>query len=893
MNNGASSRRHRTGSALAGIVFTLSSLTGHTQTVAGASVAGSAPGRGEVVKLDTMQVTGTALRSQEEVENRRVSLNVVDTLTMDELGNLADENLADALIRLPGISTMQTLYGEQEASYVSVRGIPADLSFTSFDGMTMFSTANDGDGLRRVDLNLIPTQISRTTRVYKSFTADLDAGAIGGVTNIEPYSALKDRRTANIRLQLTAETSEGKYVSAFNSRGGHYKNRPVSGALSALYVNRFGRDGRFGVVLSGVYRQRDYSYTKTNPNGRAFYTATGATAAADLSNWDGKQPFPTIYRPMDYTKYSESRGGSAKFEYRISDSWSVSLLGFDYKKIEDQNLNQFYLETFSALTRPSDNVGRFKIGRDRSIYSYDLFEQETRGLIFKAEGKLAADSSLEVRAGRYQNEFYDRDETATFLYSPTASFITFDYRNLFPQVTIENVDPMVTVSNYRLSSAPVNVVESSVDSKQARIDYKKNYFADSTGFGFTTGADWRETESRRDGTTTNYTNNSAALTGIGFVPDFRSVNYAYPVVWVDYTKFQQTVLPTLAINQTTTNNDSWSSDYFYKEQLFAAYVSAKYGWEKTKLIAGVRYDKVDYHARSPLAAAGGTYNGTFTSSGGTWENVLPSAILTHHFTPRFRAKAAVSQSLGRPQFGEIAQAVVRNDQNLTITRGNPNLKPRRADNYDLSLEYFFNNDGMASVSGFAKNIKDDIYTQTVDEVIDGVTFAATEPFNSSNSKIRGVEVAVTHNAIPGLPAFLEKRLGVALNYTKLWGELNYLSGITYVHLKSLQYQPDFMANATVFCTLPRKKGEIRLSYNWKGKSPISLGLYPWTTYWLRGSERLDLGVRYSITKNLIVKLQANNLTNEGVRQGYLAPYPMNRYEMNQDRTFALDFIYKF
>src|SRR5262249_11241180 len=155
-------------------------------------------------------------------------------------------------------------------------------------------------------------------------------------------------------------------------------------------------------------------------------------------------------------------------------------------------------------------------------------------------------------------------------------------------------------------SAPVNVVDSNVDSKEARIDYKKNYSADGNGFGFTTGADWRETSAHRDGTTINYTNNSAPLTGIGFVPDFRSANYAYPVVWVDYTKFQQTVLPTLAINQTTTNNDSASSDYFYKEELFAAYASAKYGWEKTKLIAGVRYDNVDYHARSPRANASGT-----------------------------------------------------------------------------------------------------------------------------------------------------------------------------------------------------------------------------------------------------------------------------------------------
>ncbi|MBP8256822.1 MAG: TonB-dependent receptor plug domain-containing protein, partial [Opitutaceae bacterium] len=540
----------------AGFLSTLMAMScGFAQV---ATPSANSPGRDNVVNMDALQVTGTALRSQEEVENRRETLNLADTLAMDELGNLADENLADALIRLPGISSMQTLYGEQEASYVSVRGIPADLSYTSFDGITMFSTANNGDGLRRVDLNLIPTQISRTTRVYKSFTADLDGGAIGGVTNIEPYSALKDRRTANIRLQLTGETGQGKYISDFYTRTGNYRNRPIGGALSGLYVNRFGRDGRFGVVLSGVYRQRDYSYTKTNPNGRVFYTSTGTTAAANLSNWDGLHPFSSIYRPMDYTKYSEMYGGSVKLEYRISDVWSASLLGFGYKKFEDQDLDQFYLETFTGLTRPSTDVGRFKVGRVRTIYSYDRFAQETRGLIFKLEGKIGYDSTLELRAGSYQNEFYDKDETVTFLYSPPASFITFDYSNrLFPRTTVENADALANVSSFRLSSAPINIIDSNVESKQVRVDYKKNYSANSAGFGYTAGADWRETEVSRDSTTTNFVNNSAPLTDIGFVPDFRSVYYPYPVVWVNYTKFAQTMLPNLAVNQTSSNNASW------------------------------------------------------------------------------------------------------------------------------------------------------------------------------------------------------------------------------------------------------------------------------------------------------------------------------------------------
>jgi TonB-dependent receptor len=259
------------GAVIAGTIFILIGLTAGFAQTARPDAAQPTPvaAADRVFTLDAVQVTGTALRSQEAVNNRRIALAVADTLTQDDIGALADENLADALIRIPGVSTMQTLYGEQEASYVSTRGISPDLNFVSFDGIAMFSTASDGDGLRRVDLNLIPTQISRTTWVYKSFSADLDAGAIGGVTNIEPYSALSGKETGHITTQLSQQTGTGKYVPGVNSRG-HYKDQPFGGGVKGLWVKRFGRDGRFGLVVSGMYRERNYDYTKRNPNGRVF-----------------------------------------------------------------------------------------------------------------------------------------------------------------------------------------------------------------------------------------------------------------------------------------------------------------------------------------------------------------------------------------------------------------------------------------------------------------------------------------------------------------------------------------------------------------------------------------------------------------------------------------------
>lgn len=837
-------------------------------------------------------VIGSADRAAEEVNNRRAALGVVDTLTQDDTGDLADETLADALIRVPGVSSMQTLYGEQEASYVSVRGISPDLNFTSFDGMAMFSAANDGDGLRRVDLNLIPTQISRTTQVFKTFTADLEAGAIGGVTNIVPRSALNGKDTFYVDAFAVLQTGHGKYVPGTNSRGS-YSDTPWGGGIKGLWARKFGPDNRFGVVLSGVYRQRAYDYTKRNPNGRVFYQANGTAGNANLSNWDGQHPLPTLIRPMDYTHFTRTFGGSAQFEYEPMPGLQLSLLGYGYKQLEDQTLNQFYVEQYSGLVRPTPETARLKIGRTRPSYSYDRFENETAGAIFKAVKEIGSDASLEARAGWNMNKFFDMDLTAIYAYSPPSSFINYDMSEISDRITIDNYDPLINAANYKMSSAADLFVDAKMTSTEGRIDFKKNYGRGAEGFGFAVGVDARSVKAVRDQREVIYTNNSSPMGDIGFVPDgFRPWMYDMPVLWIDYAKFEQHVKLNLAINQNSTNNAAWSGDYTYKERILAGYASLTYATEALRVIAGLRYDDVDFDALSPLAVDG-RYAGAFQRYEGGYHYLLPSALVTYDVTGRFRLKAGYSRTLGRPAFEQIARAETRDDDDLTISRGNPNLKPRRSDNFDIAAEYYFDGDSLIAVSGFWKNIKDDIYTMRgADEVIDGVTYEVTQPRNALASKMRGIEFQFVSSKLPGLPGFLQDKLGFSANVTRMWADMTYLSGTTEVKLDALQYQADWLVNASLFYRLPRK-GEVRLAYNWKSKSPISLGAYAWTTYWLEARGQLDAAVRYSLADNIILKLQANNILEEPIAQGYYdVPYPMRRYEMTRNRSFQLDFIFR-
>jgi iron complex outermembrane receptor protein len=331
--------------------------------------------REEASAVEAVVVTGTALQNQEAIAARRGSLTVVDALAQDDTGDLADQSLAEALSRVPSVSTMQVLYGEQESQYVAVRGITPDLNYVAVDGVGMISVANGGAGQRRVDLALIPSQAARRTEVYKTFTADQDAGAIGGVINIVPYSAF-DRGRDKFYIDAFVNYVTDNDVPGGNSRGG-YKDSPWSGGVKSLWTHRFGAEEKFGLVLSGTYQQRSYDDVKRNPNARTYYTATGASTTPDKADWNGFDPAPQAMVDYEFTSFIKTYGGSATFEFKPTQNLYSSLLVYDYKQTEDQTNNVFTLRGFTGLTNQTQHTGTLKIPDVRTAFNFDRFENET------------------------------------------------------------------------------------------------------------------------------------------------------------------------------------------------------------------------------------------------------------------------------------------------------------------------------------------------------------------------------------------------------------------------------------------------------------------------------------------------------------------------------------
>jgi TonB-dependent receptor len=123
--------------------------------------------------------------------------------------------------------------------------------------------------------------------------------------------------------------------------------------------------------------------------------------------------------------------------------------------------------------------------------------------------------------------------------------------------------------------------------------------------------------------------------------------------------------------------------------------------------------------------------------------------------------ASCTKGSGNPQFG--------GDGTDDCSAGNPDLKPYRSTNTDLSFEYYPSSDSQLSMALFKKDISSYIMDKTlvkgVDLFHDGQLWDVTQPINGKGATTRGIELAA-RGAFTWLPGWLGGFGGDA-NYTRM------------------------------------------------------------------------------------------------------------------------------
>jgi len=158
--------------------------------------------------------------------------------------------------------------------------------------------------------------------------------------------------------------------------------------------------------------------------------------------------------------------------------------------------------------------------------------------------------------------------------------------------------------------------------------------------------------------------------------------------------------------------------------------------------------------------------------------VLPSLNLKYELTDDLILRAAYSQAVSYANLGDLrfnfniaAEAIpgVENSFNQFVQiSGNPNLKPMEADNYDLSLEWYFSNDSSLTAGVFYKEVTNFFAAGSSFEPIIGFpteTVNVRQPINQGDGEIYGLELGYSH-FFDNLPDWLDG-FGIQSNYSYL------------------------------------------------------------------------------------------------------------------------------
>lgn len=214
---------------------------------------------------------------------------------------------------------------------------------------------------------------------------------------------------------------------------------------------------------------------------------------------------------------------------------------------------------------------------------------------------------------------------------------------------------------------------------------------------------------------------------------------------------------------------------------------------------------------------------------------------------------------------------------INIYGGNPDLKPILSTNLDLSLEHYFGDNNTLTLSGFYKNIRNNIIygTETLDVItLDGnqVEVVYNGNLNQDAAKLKGVEVAYQQffDELPGLFS----NLGLQANYTYIDAKTNppepaFAEGDPNFGFQRLYRYgvEDFLGlsehTANLIGIYQDEKLEMRLAYNWRSEYLSSYRDYvTGNPIYQQATGYLDGSVKYDFTENFQVRAQIANITNE-------------------------------
>jgi TonB-dependent receptor len=410
----------------------------------------------------------------------------------------------------------------------------------------------------------------------------------------------------------------------------------------------------------------------------------------------------------------------------------------------------------------------------------------------------------------------------------------------------------LNVGAYAFRENAYRDADTNEDTLTAKVDYEVGMYK----FGVLYADSERTTDGSR---WRNRSSTAAPKTNLaGFLSTNVSKNYIYDLGFKLNTELADAYYGATKALSPPRVEQSLTEDYSVDEKVAAAYGMMKYKADKLNVIAGVRVENTKDVGSAPVY---NTVTGRITSQVGEkdYTNVFPNLTVRYDYNDNLVGRFALTRSLARPNFDDIVPRAVESQEGtqLVVTTGNPDLNPTLSNNVDMSVEYYFGDIGLASVSVFYKDLKDYNYVLRTNGTYIGNPAILVRPENAPSGEITGVEVSYQQQ--------LDNGLGVFANYTIADASIDVGRNYAGRSKFPLPGQSDYTGNIAVFY----EKGKIsaRLSYTDRGEflNEINADDGALDLYW-DGRGQLDFTGGYKVNKQTELVIEAKNLTNSaGIR----------------------------
>lgn len=879
------------------LTFARSALIALALVAGGVAHAQSTPpaAEDETVVLDAYTVTGIRANLLKSEEAKREMPQVVDSINAEDIGKFPDRSLAEALQRIPGV---QISRNRGEATLVLIRGLP-DLA-TTINGDEVFT----GNG-RRLSMQDVPTEALASIEVYKSSTPNQLEGGIAGLMNVALRTPFDfPGRTASVYTNVRRTDPDGNSAPSTNDAN-----------FGALVSNRWKtRSGEVGLLFDVVFNQDRYNNpvqwvdlpdriwaVDAQGNGRRLedneigadgkYAAPAGTRLGSLPAVGGVYSAGKRQRPMFHTALKLKTSDTLQFDahamytgYRARweedflfsvTQWAPVGTGITLAPDgpwTDTPLGKINPVLTATLPPIPNGVDPFTAASTQAHESRTDTVYSSLGMTWNS-ANLTWNSVLSYVTSLFEDDRIIVDQNVPY---PTTTIATnVDGHGTFRVTTPGSQNPLRDPRQYQLRGLFQSWDEAEGTQVAWRNDFTYNL---SNGF-------LRSLKGGLRYSSHNATNHSAdggrdvpdpanrPIPDSVFGPTFTTIvpgvdrlggPFATPssAFLLDYRDTVRTWYGAPAGRLPENPNRLFDQD----EERTALYLMANYRFDVGSVevdgSAGVRAIRTERTLRGKNSIGSVVEPFTLKSEN---DDVLPSANAVIKWMPGLQSHVGVGKTITRPTFGELNPSLSATPP--TINRdgfgsaGNPNLKPIESTNIDVTLEYYFKNNGYVSVAGFHREIDGYLQTFTEFENRPDGRYSISRPNNSGKGELKGWEIS-GQKFFDFMPAPFSD-FGVMANYTYIDGEnqtATTLNGTQFVttdltNVAKRSYNIALMYEAHGF------SARLALTHRGDYAEALRTGRFLFDNR-VQASDYIDLSVGYRLTEQMTLQFNIENLTNE-------------------------------